>query len=109
MKQITFAPIAYTHKKVTTKQETFLNEMERVVPWSRLLKLIEPWLLGVSCGFQHGTCRAGDHGDECLGVAVAARPGPGGLEQAIEPFYARIGVGGCPTPDDTFCMGSQGL
>ena len=43
MKQITFASIAYTHKKVTTKREAFLNEMERVVPWSRLLKLIEPY------------------------------------------------------------------
>ena len=43
MKQITFALIAYTHKKVTTKREAFLNEMERVVPWSRLLKLIEPY------------------------------------------------------------------
>ena len=43
MKQITFASIAYTHKKVTTKREAFLNEMERVVPWSQLLKLIEPY------------------------------------------------------------------
>ena len=43
MKQITFASIAYTHKKVTTKRGAFLNEMERVVPWSRLLKLIEPY------------------------------------------------------------------
>ena len=43
MKQITFASIAYTHKKVTAKREAFLNEMERVVPWSRLLKLIEPY------------------------------------------------------------------
>ena len=43
MKQITFASIAYTHKKVTTNREAFLNEMARVVPWSRLLKLIEPY------------------------------------------------------------------
>ena len=43
MKQTTFASIAYTHKKVTTKREAFLNEMERVVPWSQLLKLIEPY------------------------------------------------------------------
>ena len=43
MKQITFASIACTHKKVTAKREAFLNEMERVVPWSRLLKLIEPY------------------------------------------------------------------
>ncbi|WP_419614747.1 IS5 family transposase [Thiolapillus sp.] len=40
MKQTTSS---ITHKKVTTKREAFLNEMERVVPWSRLLKLIEPY------------------------------------------------------------------
>ena len=32
-----------SQEKVTTKREAFLNEMERVVPWSRLLKLIEPY------------------------------------------------------------------
>ena len=42
MKQSSFANLAYQHKKVTTKRERFLNEMEHLVPWERLIKLIEP-------------------------------------------------------------------
>lgn len=42
MKQLSFASVAYMHKKITTKREKFLNEMEQVVPWGRLLTLIEP-------------------------------------------------------------------
>ena len=43
MKQITFASAEYTHKKVITKRELFLNEMEKTVPWVRLLNIIEPY------------------------------------------------------------------
>lgn len=43
MEQISFGTLAYEHKKVTTKRERFLNEMEHVVPWSRLLKIIKPY------------------------------------------------------------------
>jgi len=42
MKQQSFATLAYQNKKIVTKREAFLTEMEQVVPWSRLLKLIEP-------------------------------------------------------------------
>jgi len=42
MKQLSFATLSYQNKKITTKREKFLNEMEQVVPWKRLLKLIEP-------------------------------------------------------------------
>jgi IS5 family transposase len=42
MKQLSFASLNYAHKKVTTKREKFLNEMEQAVPWKRLLALIEP-------------------------------------------------------------------
>jgi len=42
MKQSSFANLAYQHKKVTTKRERFLSEMEHLVPWERLIKLIEP-------------------------------------------------------------------
>ena len=69
-------------------------------------------LLDVSCGFQHGTCRAGDHvdhSDEGLSVAVTTRPGPGGLEQTVEALHARVGIGGCPASDNTFGVASQGL
>jgi len=42
MKQRSFASLAYENKKVTTRREQFLNEMDQVVPWDRLLKTIEP-------------------------------------------------------------------
>lgn len=42
MKQLSFASASYAHKKVITKREKFLTEMDAVVPWARLLKLIEP-------------------------------------------------------------------
>jgi transposase, IS5 family len=42
MKQISFATLAETGKKRKTKRERFLDEMEQVVPWARLIVLIEP-------------------------------------------------------------------
>ena len=42
MKQRSFASLAYKNKKVTTRREKFLHEMDQVVPWDRLLNLIEP-------------------------------------------------------------------
>jgi len=40
--QTTFASLAWAGKKKQTKREKFLCEMDRVVPWERLLGLIEP-------------------------------------------------------------------
>lgn len=42
MKQTTFASLAFEHKKKLTRRERFLQEMDQVVPWARLIKLIEP-------------------------------------------------------------------
>ena len=42
MKQQSLASLTYEGMKKRTKRERFLNEMERVVSWERLLKLIEP-------------------------------------------------------------------
>ena len=41
-KQMTFAPLAQATKKKVTRREKFLSEIEAVVPWVRLLALIEP-------------------------------------------------------------------
>jgi len=41
MKQITFASLAFAHKKKLTRREQFLKEMDQVVPWARLVKRIE--------------------------------------------------------------------
>ena len=40
--QISFAQAEYADKKKVTRRERFLGEMERVVPWGRLVALIEP-------------------------------------------------------------------
>lgn len=42
MKQTTFASLAWSNKGKVTKREQFLAEMDAVMPWARLLALIEP-------------------------------------------------------------------
>ena len=42
MKQQSLASLTYEGMKKRTKREKFLSEMEQVIPWERLLKLIEP-------------------------------------------------------------------
>lgn len=41
MSQATFASLAYANKKKKTRREVFLEEMEQVVPWAQLLKVIK--------------------------------------------------------------------
>src|SRR5687768_1403227 len=43
LKQASFASLEYAGKKRTTRREKFLAEMEVVVPWARLVALIEPF------------------------------------------------------------------
>jgi IS5 family transposase len=40
--QISFAEAEYAKKKKQTRRELFLAKMEQVVPWSRLMEVIEP-------------------------------------------------------------------
>src|ERR1035437_8406338 len=40
--QISFAQSEYDKKKKLTRREIFLGKMEQVVPWSRLMEVIEP-------------------------------------------------------------------
>ena len=40
--QMSFAQAEYAGKRKTTRREKFLAQMEQVVPWSRLVALIEP-------------------------------------------------------------------
>lgn len=42
MKQTTFSGLAWSTKGKVTRRERFLTEMDAVVPWSRLLALIDP-------------------------------------------------------------------
>ena len=41
--QISFAQAEYEKKKKRTRREVFLEKMEQVVPWSRLMEVIEPY------------------------------------------------------------------
>jgi len=43
MKQQSFASLSYQNKKKQTRRETFLGEMDQVVPWARLLKRLSPY------------------------------------------------------------------
>jgi transposase, IS5 family len=43
MDQMSFGDAEYAAKKKTTRREVFLAEMDQVVPWSGLLKVIEPF------------------------------------------------------------------
>ncbi len=40
--QTSFASLEFAHKKRVTRREKFLAEMEQIVPWARLIALIEP-------------------------------------------------------------------
>jgi IS5 family transposase len=42
-KQMSFSQAEYAGKKKTTRREKFLAEMEQVVPWARLVAVIEPY------------------------------------------------------------------
>ncbi|NAW23534.1 transposase, partial [Salmonella sp. gx-f9] len=41
-KQTSFSEAEYAGKKRVTKRERFLAEMEKVVPWTRLVAAVEP-------------------------------------------------------------------
>jgi len=43
MSQISFSDAEYASKRKKTRREVFLEEMEQVVPWKALLKVIEPF------------------------------------------------------------------
>ena len=43
MKQLTLAAVGFERYAKTTRRAAFLAEMERVVPWSTLCALIEPF------------------------------------------------------------------
>jgi IS5 family transposase len=43
MKTLSFASLAYENKKKKTRREQFLQEMNKVIPWSELLQVIEKY------------------------------------------------------------------
>jgi IS5 family transposase len=47
MKQLTLATVGFERYAKTTRRAVFLAEMERVVPWSALCAVIEPFYLRI--------------------------------------------------------------
>jgi IS5 family transposase len=43
MPNLSFASLAYENKKKKTRRELFLEEMNRVIPWSEIMPIIEPY------------------------------------------------------------------
>jgi IS5 family transposase len=43
MDQMSFGDAEFAHKKKRTRRELFLAEMEKVVPWKEMVKLLEPF------------------------------------------------------------------
>jgi IS5 family transposase len=41
-RQMSFAQVEYAGKKKQTRRDKFLGQMEQVVPWKRLIAVIEP-------------------------------------------------------------------
>ena len=40
--QLTFADCEFTNKRRQTRKEIFLGRMEKLIPWARLVAVIEP-------------------------------------------------------------------
>ncbi len=41
--QLTFADSEFSHKRRQTRKEKFLRRMEKLIPWQRLVTIIEPY------------------------------------------------------------------
>ena len=101
--QRTFASMAWNTKGKVTRREQFLAEMDAVIPWARLLRLIEPHYP-----------KAGD-GRQPLGLEKMLRvyflqqwfnPSDPGAEDAIYDSesmrrFARVELGEDVVPDET--------
>lgn len=42
MRQLSFSDVEFGAKRKQTRREKFLSEMDAVIPWARLVRLIEP-------------------------------------------------------------------
>src|ERR1700747_281417 len=103
MKQLTLAAVGFERYAKTPRRVAFLAEMERVVPWSALSALIEPFYPKPG----NGRPRVGVDRmlhicfvHECFNLAA-----PGGEEAlsdaAAMGFFVGIDLGREPVPDET--------
>ena len=66
--QRTFASMAWNAKGKITRREQFLAEMDAVMPWARLLRLIEPYYRKAGNGRQ--PLGVGEDAADLLSAAV---------------------------------------
>jgi transposase, IS5 family len=78
MSQISFADAEYAGKRKKTRREVFLEEMELVVPWKALLKVIEPFYPVAGRGRRPYPLEAMLRGAPDAELVCAERPGDGG-------------------------------
>ncbi len=81
MKQTTFASVAWDHKGKVTRRERFLAEMDAVIPWARLLALIEPHYPKAGQGRQPHA--AGADAAHLLHAELVQPVRPGGRGRAV--------------------------
>ena len=68
MSQISFADAEYAGKRKKTRREVFLEEMEQVVPWKALLKVIERYsALAASLGADQAAAAGPMRWSRCCG------------------------------------------
>jgi len=85
VKQMTFSAAGFDCYAKTTRREIFLQEMDKALPWARLVALIEPALLCGACAGQGGPA-PGWSGADVADVFPSARVqsfGPGGGGSAL--------------------------
>src|ERR1700756_4299658 len=76
MKQLTLSSTGFERYAKTTRQAVFLAEMDRVVPWSALCALIEPFYPKPGNG--RPPVGGGTHAAHLFCAAVVQPVGPGG-------------------------------
>lgn len=111
MKQTTFASLAFDSKKKLTRRERFLNEMDAVVPWARLTKLITPHYPKAGSGRQPMPL------ETMLRIYFLQQwfnlsdPGAEDALYDIESMrrFAGIELGGDPVPDETTILNFRRL
>ena len=101
MEQATFAELEHDSKRRRTRREIFLEKMDRLVPWKRLEKRIEPFY--PKAGHMTPTVSAADDAARALRAAVPRpeRPGNEDLLYEVESVrrFAGLRLTG-PLPDE---------
>ena len=89
--QRTFASMAWNGKGKVTRRERFLAEMDAVIPWPRLIRLIEPHY--PKAGQRSPATGTGEDAADLLPAAVVQPVGPAGRRRDLR---QRVDAALCP-------------